>query len=114
MPIIKKIGIFSKPNSPAAVDLVPKLLAWLRERGIAIGFDHDTARYAKEGGGLDRSDVPDDCDLIIVLGGDGTLLAAARSIGARETPLFAVNLGGLGFLTAITIDELFPELERAF
>ena len=57
--------------------------------------------------------MPEGCDLVIVLGGDGTLLSAVRAIGRRETALFAVNLGGLGFLTAITVDELFPELERA-
>ncbi len=58
--------------------------------------------------------MPEGCDLVIVLGGDGTLLSAARAIGRREIPLFPVNLGGLGFLTAITMDEIFPELERAF
>ena len=71
-------------------------------------------RYYGGGSGIPRADVPEGCDLVIVLGGDGTLLSAARAIGRREIPLFPVNLGGLGFLTAITVDELFPELERAF
>ena len=113
MPIIKTVGVISKPNAPAAVELVPKLLEWLRERGIAARIDRETAVYARTPG-MPRQEVPEGCDLVIVLGGDGTLLSAARAIGRRETPLFPVNLGGLGFLTAITIDELFPELERAF
>jgi NAD+ kinase len=113
MPIIKTVGVISKPNAPAAVELVPKLLEWLRARGIAARIDQETAVYAVAPG-MPRHEVPEGCDLVIVLGGDGTLLSAARAIGRREMPLFPVNLGGLGFLTAITIDELFPELERAF
>jgi len=112
MPIIKTVGIISKPNSPAA-DLVPKLIEWLNARGIAIRIDEQTGFYAGGVKGLPREQVPENCDLVIVLGGDGTLLSAARAIGRREIPLFPVNLGGLGFLTAITVEELYPELERA-
>lgn len=114
MPIIKTIGIVSKPNAPAAADLVPKLLEWLQGRNIATRIDEQTAEYAPGAEGLPREEVPEGCDLVIVLGGDGTLLSAARAIGKREIPLFPVNLGGLGFLTAITVDSVFPELERAF
>ncbi|HTX39393.1 MAG TPA: NAD(+)/NADH kinase [Bryobacteraceae bacterium] len=113
MPIIETVGICSKPNSAAAASIVPKLLEWLRARNVQVRLDEQTAEYAA-GGGLPREEVPEGCDLIIVLGGDGTLLSAARAIGRREVTLFAVNLGGLGFLTAITVDELYPELQRAF
>src|ERR1700691_1156938 len=113
MPTIETVGIISKPTVAAAADVVPKLLAWLEARGIRVRYDERTAGYAARADGLQRDDVPEGCDLVIVLGGDGTLLSAARAIGSREIPLFAVNLGGLGFLTAITIDELYPELERA-
>src|SRR5215467_1918270 len=113
MAVIKTAGIISKPHTPAAFDVVPKLVQWLRKRAIEVRIDELTGEYA-EIPGIPRDEVPEGCDLIIVLGGDGTLLSAARAIGRREIPLFPVNLGGLGFLTAITIDELFPELERAF
>lgn len=110
---VKTAGIFSKPNSPRAHTLVPELLTWLRERGIEARLDHETAHYAGMLVGLDRQHVPEGCDLAIVLGGDGTLLSAARAVANRAIPLLAVNLGGLGFLTAIPVEELFPELERA-
>jgi NAD+ kinase len=113
MPTINTVGIIAKPAVPAAADVVPKLLAWLEARHIRVRYDERTAVYAVRSDGVPRNDVPEGCDLVIVLGGDGTLLSAARAIGGREIPLFAVNLGGLGFLTAITIDELYPELERA-
>ena len=112
MPTIKTVGVISKPNTQAAYALVPKLLKWLHDRGIAARIDEPTAVYGG-GNGIPRADVPEGCDLVIVLGGDGTLLSAVRAIGRREIPLFPVNLGSLGFLTAISVDEVFPELERA-
>jgi NAD+ kinase len=114
MPVIKTVGIICKPDAKAAHQLVPELITWLRQRNLEIRCDEETAAYEPSVQGIPREAVPEGCDLIIVLGGDGTLLSAARAIGKREVPLFPVNLGGLGFLTAITIDEVFPELQRAF
>ena len=113
MPDVRTVGLISKPGSPTGAELVPKVVAWLRDRGFRVRCDGETAAYTQGEDGIAREDVPEGCDLIIVLGGDGTLLSAARAIGHREIPLFPVNLGGLGFLTAITKDELFPELEGA-
>ena len=114
MQAIETVGIISKPGSSQAALIVPQLLSWLSQRGISVRYDTETAGYAGCQDGLERTEVPEGCQLIIVLGGDGTLLSAARAIGGREIPLFAVNLGGLGFLTAITVDDIYPELERAF
>ncbi|HEX8984833.1 MAG TPA: NAD(+)/NADH kinase [Bryobacteraceae bacterium] len=114
MPDIKAVGIFSKPNAPAAASILPGLVEWLRGKGIGVRLDEVSAAYVGAGDGLPREDVPSGAGLIVVLGGDGTLLAAARALDGLEVPLFPVNLGGLGFLTAITTEELYPELERAF
>lgn len=113
MRVIRKIGIISKPGVEAAAMLAPRLIKWRHSHDIEVRYDHETAAYFDGKGGVPRAEVPDGCQLIIVLGGDGTLLSAARAISGRDIPLFAVNLGGLGFLTAITIDEVFTELERA-
>jgi NAD+ kinase len=110
---IETVGIISKPATPGGHDLAPQIIDWLRARNIRARYDHETATYLKTDGGLPREVVPEGCQFVIVLGGDGTLLAAAAAIGEREIPLFAVNLGSLGFLTAITPEEVFPELERA-
>ncbi|HEX4749422.1 MAG TPA: NAD(+)/NADH kinase, partial [Bryobacteraceae bacterium] len=110
---INKVGIISKPNITHAADIVCKLLQWLESRGIQCVCDEQTAQYARVEQFVSRPELPDGTDLIIVLGGDGTLLSAARVVDGRDIPLFAVNLGHLGFLTSITVDDLYPELERA-
>jgi len=112
MAVIKTVAIVSKPNSPQAAEILPGLVDWLERRGVAVRLDDLSSKYLNRTSGISRDEVTQGCDSVIVLGGDGTLLSAARAIGQREIPLFPVNLGGLGFLTAITIEELYAELER--
>jgi NAD+ kinase len=112
MELIRSVGIVSKPKIPSAAEIVMGLLAWLSQRGISCRCDEQTASYAGLPEWYPRDSVPDGTQLVIVLGGDGTLLSAARSVDGRDIPLLAVNLGGLGFLTAITVDMLYTELER--
>ena len=117
MPPVKTVGVIAKPRSDRAVSLVPQLIAFLESHGIAVFMDEEAAGYAGRTPGLSRDEVAARAELLVVLGGDGTLLSAARASLKRdqghELPLFAVNLGGLGFLTAIKIEDVYPQLERA-
>jgi NAD+ kinase len=113
---IKTVGLIAKPRSERATTLVPELIAWLNQRGIAVTLDEEAARYVGKTG-LAREAVAASAELLIVLGGDGTLLSAARAAithaaGGRDIPLFAANLGGLGFLTAIKADDIYNQLEH--
>lgn len=110
---IKKIGITSKPKKSEVRDIVPPLMRWLREREIEVYIDKETSATLEKPDQcvLTRNEMPGHVDVIIVLGGDGTLLATARALNRKLVPLLAVNLGGLGFLTVITQDELYPTLE---
>ena len=109
---ITTVAIMSKPKVARAQGLIRELLPWLAQRGIGYRCDRETARYAALAEHFEHAELANGTDLMLVLGGDGTLLSAARVVGGRDIPLFAVNLGHLGFLTSITVDELFPELER--
>ncbi|MFN3322099.1 MAG: NAD(+)/NADH kinase [Bryobacteraceae bacterium] len=113
MDTIRTVGIISKPGVPRAEQIVAGLFAWIEKRSLAVRYDEITAQYLGRTDGRPRDEVPEGTELVIVLGGDGTLLSAARAVAGRPIPLFAVNLGGLGFLTAITLDEIYPELDRA-
>jgi NAD+ kinase len=110
---INTIGIISKPKIAKAGEIISALLAWLDERNIQYCCDQQTAEYVGLEAFFTRDELPEGIDFVIVLGGDGTLLSAARLIGGRDIPLFAVNLGHLGFLTTIRLEDLYPELERA-
>jgi NAD+ kinase len=109
---IKRVGIVSKPKKTEVREIVPALLEWLRERSIEAFIDKETGAIMEmRERCLTRNEMPSKVDLLIVLGGDGTLLATARALNRKAVPILAVNLGGLGFLTEITREELIPTLE---
>ncbi len=110
---INTVGIISKPKIARAGEIVPGLLRWLDDHHVAYCCDEQTAEYAGLSEFYMREELAEKAGLVIVLGGDGTLLSAARVVAGRDIPLFAVNLGHLGFLTAIPVEDLYPELERA-
>ncbi len=110
--MIRKVGIVSKPGREDIPPLLTELLAWLDQHVVDAEYDVETASHLGRDGGFRREELPEGFDLMIVLGGDGTLLSAARAVGARETPILAVNLGGLGFMMTTGPEELVPLLER--
>jgi NAD+ kinase len=109
---IKRVGIISKPKKTEIREIVPPLIEWLRERDVEVFIDKETGSILERSErSLSRNEMPGRVDLLVVLGGDGTLLATARAINRKPVPILAVNLGGLGFLTVITREELYATLE---
>jgi len=110
--MIRTAGVICKPIPEMVASVVPPLSEWLLARKIETFVDTQTATTTGlTGCGLARDEMVGKVDLLIVLGGDGTLLAAARALHGHKIPILAVNLGGLGFLTSVTLDELYPVLE---
>jgi NAD+ kinase len=113
-PAIPKLAaIISRPNREQVGRIIPELLIWLRSRGYDIIVDPETAKYCDCEEEVPRSLMSSRAlDLVVVLGGDGTLLSAARSTAPIDVPLLGVNLGSLGFLTDVPLSSLYPMLER--
>lgn len=109
---MKRIGIFAKRHHEDAVRLAEEVVAWLVERKIEVFVDEPLANDMTDMCGYPGQAIPPLVDMVVVLGGDGTLLSVARLIGDLRTPILGVNLGSLGFLTEITRSELFPMLEQ--
>ena len=108
----KKIGVFCKPKAPSATDILGRLIPWLRKQNYHIFLDTGTAAIINETSSYEKREISQQADLLIVLGGDGTLLSIARAAHPHNIPILAVNLGSLGFLAEISIDELYPTLEN--
>jgi len=110
--MLTRIGIVVKPNKPDAIALAKELVDWLGQRGVQTYLEEPIASAINYPLSCPRAEISHWVDLLIVLGGDGTLLSAVRDIEGANIPILGVNLGGLGFLTEITLEELYPVLER--
>jgi NAD+ kinase len=109
---MKSVAIISKPWKQELAGILPELLSWFHEHNYAIYMDEETARYSNGAQVVARTLIgAKHPDFVLVLGGDGTLLSAARAVAHEGVPILAVNLGSLGFLTEIPLNELYPALE---
>jgi NAD+ kinase len=108
----KVAAIISRPARPEVARTFPELLAWLHGHGYRVIVDPETAKYSNGQEEVLRSDMSSrPLDLVVVLGGDGTLLSAVRATAATDAPLLGVNLGSLGFLTDVPLSSLFSMLD---
>jgi NAD+ kinase len=114
---IKRIGVVVKPHQPDALETLCRITVWLNERSIQlVGTPEIQHEQVEHQTGCAVKVVPDEAlaagvDLILVLGGDGTMIATARMIGDAEVPVIGVNYGGLGYLAEFPIEELFAALD---
>jgi len=114
---VRRVGVLVKPNQPEALQTICRLVEWCSGRGIQVAggprFQHE--RIEAETGcaveALDHAELVRGADLIVVLGGDGTMIGAARMVGDAETPVLGVNFGTLGYLADFTVEDMLPALE---
>jgi len=111
-PLSKTAALISRPDRPEVAQILPGLLNWLTEHGYKVIIDTETAGYIAGQEVVPRPEMASRrLDLVVVLGGDGTLLSAARVTAAIDVPLLGVNLGSLGFLTEVPLPSVYSMLE---
>src|SRR6266567_1891509 len=109
---MKHVAIVCKPQKEELARLLPELIAWLRQRGYEPLLDREGGSYTADAPMVDRAEMPGyKPELVIVLGGDGTLLAVGRIFASSGTPILSVNLGTLGFLTEVRPNDLYRTLD---
>jgi len=109
---VKTVGVLGKKRLQALVARVEEFAEWLGVRGVRCLVEEEMAELSRGLEGCPAPEIPSRVDLLVVMGGDGTFLSAARLLAGSNVPLLGVNAGGLGFLTEITLEELFPVMER--
>lgn len=108
---MKRIGIISKTGRPETGEVLRGLLPRLREKGAEVFLDRETAQSLNVEG-YPRSDIPDLSEVVVVFGGDGTMLSVARLVCEKGIPILGVNLGGLGFITEVQLADIHEAMER--
>jgi len=107
-----RIGIIGKLSGKEAFQVARELTNWLKNKDVEVYVEEELGRGIEHPNLTPKVKLPELIDLVLVLGGDGTLLDAARIVGSYGIPIIGVNLGGLGFLTEFTLDELYPMMEQ--
>ena len=107
----KRIGIVIKPHAPEVEKTIGELMDYCDRKNIECFLEEVAAEKTAGQKGIKREDVPGRCDLVVVLGGDGTLLTIAHLAAQENVPVLGVNLGSLGFLTEVPLDETFLTLD---
>jgi NAD+ kinase len=108
-PAFRRVGVVAKAASDEAMRTAAELAEWLGRRGLEVQLEEASVRSGADGGRPNLAGA--DVDLVVVLGGDGTLLSVARAL-ERPTPILGVNMGSLGFLTEVNRSELYPTMVR--
>ncbi|HEY7818455.1 MAG TPA: NAD(+)/NADH kinase, partial [Vicinamibacteria bacterium] len=108
---LEKVAIVAKLHATEASSVVRSLSKWLGDRGIEPVLEASLAARRRGAAGFTLDSLPKDISLVVVLGGDGTLLSVARAMGAKQIPILGVNLGSLGFLTDVALQHLYDTLE---
>jgi NAD+ kinase len=111
MPNIRKAGIVIKPHAPSVETVLEELVGYFDDRDIDCVLEDAAARKLGRTGGLPRAEVPGASDVVVVLGGDGTLLSVAYCAALAGVPVMGVNMGRLGFLTEIPVVEMILTLD---
>lgn len=109
---MKKIGLIMKLSNPEAIRLGCDISDWVNKKGGAVYTSQNLLECIPHAASVTSEELPAVVDVMVVLGGDGTMLSAARMLDGRKVPILGVNMGGLGFLTASTVKEVYPLLER--
>lgn len=109
---MKKIGLICKPGREEPLQLLKELLVWLKDKDVGIFVDEEAAQNISVKG-YPRSQIPGLVDVIVVLGGDGTMLSVARLACKKEVPILGINMGGLGFITEVQKSEIYAAVEQA-